>query len=179
MNLTKEYDCMKKLRAFILVLICVAIVGICGCHKQESVSTIDWDLHGAWVTADGVVQNEQEGVDFFLSGTLPTEYDSYSTVEMKLNFIWPDGFTYPNEGTQVYTGGASFANKHENQSIYHGGKYVYSPADNKSIFLSYTICPEEGFIVIHVDNKYLVASTDPNVAPAEIFAFYKEYVYVG
>ena len=170
---------MKKLTALGLAWICVAVVGICGCHRQESVNTIDWDLHGAWVTVDGVVQNEQEGVDFFLSGTLPTEYDSYSTVEMKLNFIWPDGFTYPNEGTQVYTGGASFANKHENQSIYHGGKYVYSPADNKSIFLSYTICPEEGFIVIHVDSKYLVASTDPNVAPAEIFAFYKEYVYVG
>ncbi|MBQ9121420.1 MAG: hypothetical protein IJY12_03540 [Clostridia bacterium] len=160
-------------------MICVAIVGICGCNKQESVNTIDWNLHGVWVTADGVVQNEQEGVDFSLSGTLPTGYDAYSTVEMKLNFIWPDGFIYSNEGTRVYTGGANFANKHENQSIYHGGEYVYSPEDNESNFLSYTICPEEGFIVVHVDNKYLVGSTDPNADPAEIFAFYKEYVYVS
>ena len=169
---------MKKLRVFVLVLICVAIVGIWGCHSQESVNTIDWNLHGVWITADGVVQNEQDGVNFSLSGTLPTEYDLYSTVEMKLNFIWPDGFTYPNEGPQVYTGGANSANKHENQSIYHGGKYVYSPEVNEPIFLSYTICPEEGFIVIHVNNKYLVASTDPNADPAEFFAFYKEYVYV-
>lgn len=170
---------MKKLRAIVLVLICVSIAGIWGCHRQESVNTIDWNLHGVWVTADGVVQNEQEGLDFFLRGTLPTEYDLYSTVEMKLNFIWPDSFTYPNEGAQVYTGGASTANKHENQSIYHGGKYVYAPETQKFIFLNYTICPEEGFIVFRVDNKYLVASTDPNTDPTEIFAFYKEYVYVG
>ena len=169
---------MKKLRAFVLILICVAIAGIWGCHSQESVNTIEWNLRGVWVGADGVVQNEQEGVDVFLSGTLPTGYDLYSTVEMKLNFIWPDSFIYPNEGTQVYTGGASTANKHENQSIYHGGKYVYSPEIHESIFLSYTICPEEGFIVIHVDNKYLVASIDPNADSAEIFAFYKEYVDV-
>ena len=166
-------------RGLSLLLICAAIAGIWGCHKQESVNTIDWDLYGVWVTADGAVQNEQEGVDFSLSGTLPMEYDSYSTVEMKLNFIWPDSFTYPNEGTQTYTGGASYANKHENQSIYHGGKYVYSPEAHESMFLSYTICPEEGFIVIHADNKYLVAATDPNANPAEIFAFYKEYVYVS
>ena len=170
---------MKKFIALVLALLCIAIVGICGCHRQESVNTIDWNLYGVWVTADGVVQNEQEGVDFSLSGTLPTEYDSHSTVEMKLNFIWSDSFTtFSNEGTQVYTGGAGFANKHENQSIYHGGKYVYSPTDHESNFLSYTICPQESFIVIHVDNKYLVASTDPNADTTEIFAFYKEYVYV-
>ena len=179
MNLTKEYDCMKKLRAFVLVYICVAIAGIWGCNRQESFNTIDWKLRGVWFTADGVVQNDQTGVDFFLRGALPTEYDSYSTVEMKLDFIWPDSFTYPNEGTQVYTGGASLANKHENQSIYHGGKYVYSPETNNSIFLSYTICPEESFIVIQMDNKYLVASTDRDADPAEIFAFYKEYVNLG
>lgn len=170
---------MKKLKALVLAWICVVIVCSCGCRGQEPVNTIDWNLHGVWVAADGVVLNEQEGVDFFLSGALPTEYDLYSTVEMKLNFVWPDGFIYPNEGTQVYTGGASAANKHENQSIYHGSKYVYSPEAHESIFLSYTICPEEGFAVIHVDNKYLVSSTDPNADPAEIFAFYKEYVYVG
>ena len=56
---------------------------------------------------------------------------------------------------------------------------MYAPEIHEYIFLSYTICPEESFIVIHVDNKYLVASTDPNADAAEIFTFYKEYVNVG
>lgn len=166
-------------RGLSLLLIFLAIAGFCGCQRQGAEKTIDWDLYGVWVAADGGVQNEQERVDFSLTGTLPSEYDLYSAVEMKLNFIWPDSFAYPNEGTQAYTGGAGIANKHENQSIYHGGKYVYSTEADKSSFLSYTICPEEGFIVIRVDNKYLVATTDPNADPAEIFAFYKEYVYVS
>ena len=166
-------------RGLTLLLICLAIAGFCGCQRQRHEKTIDWDLYGVWVAADGGVQNEQEGVDLSLTGMLPSEYELYSTVEMKLNFIWPDSFTYLNEGTQAYTGGAGIANKHENQAIYHGGKYVSSTAADKSGFLSYTICPEEGFIVIHLDNRYLVASTDPNADPAEIFAFYKEYVHIS
>lgn len=162
-----------------LLLICLVIAGLWGCHRKEAVNTIDWDLHGVWVTADGVVQDEQESVNFSLSGALPAEYELYSTVEMKLNFIWPDSFTYPNEGTQAYTGGAGIANKHENQSIYHGGKYVSSTETNQSTFLGFTVCPEEGFIVIHVDNRYLVASTDSDADPAKIFTFYKTYSHVS
>lgn len=166
-------------RGLYLLLICLAIAGFFGCQRQGPEKAIDWDLYGVWVAADGDVQNEQVGVDFSLKGILPSEYELYSTVEMKLNFIWPDSFTYPNEGTQAYTGSAGIANKHENQPIYHGGKYVYSTEADKSHFLSYTICPEEGFIVIDMDNRYLVASTDPNADPAAIFAFYKEYVHIS
>ena len=166
-------------RGLSLLLIYLAIAGVCGCQRQVPETTIDWDLHGVWVTADGVVQDEQESVNFSLSGALPAEYELYSTVEMKLNFIWPDSFIYANEGMKAYTGGAGIANEHENQPIYHGGKYVLTPDASESIFLSFTVCPEEGFIVIQVDNKYLVASTNPNADPAAIFAFYKEYVHIS
>lgn len=166
-------------RGLSLLLIYLAIAGVCGCQRQIPETTIDWDLHGVWVTADGVVHDGQEGVDFSLSGALPAEYELYSTVEMKLNFIWPDSFIYANEGMKAYTGGAGIANEHENQPIYHGGQYVLTPDASESIFLSFTVCPEEGFIVIQVDNKYLVATTDPNADPAEIFAFYKEYVHIS
>ncbi len=166
-------------RGLSLLLICLAIAGVCGCQRQVPETTIDWDLHGVWVAADGDVQNEQVGVDFSLKGILPSEYELYSTVEMKLNFIWPDSFIYANEGMKAYTGGAGIANEHENQPIYHGGQYVLTPDASESIFLSFTVCPEEGFIVIDMDNKYLVATTDPNADPAEIFAFYKEYVHIS
>lgn len=185
---------MKILTKMLLYLLIVAMLfSLIGCADPQATKpstatpatsglfdgNIDLNLHGVWVTADGTVQNEQDGVDFSICGTLPTEYDLYSNVEMKLNFIWPDNFTYPNEGTQTYAGGANPADKHENQSIYHGGKYVYSPELHDSIFLSYTICPEEGFAVIHVGDRYLVASTDPSADPVEIFAFYQEYVHVN
>ena len=74
-------------RGLSLLLICLAIAGFCGCQRQRHEKTIDWDLYGVWVAADGGVQNEQEGVDLSLTGMLPSEYELYSTVEMKLNFI--------------------------------------------------------------------------------------------
>lgn len=171
---------MRFLRkALYYLLITATVISTSGCHKQAFDGNIDWNLHGVWVTADGVVQNERDGMDFSLSGTLPTEYELNSTVEMELNFVWPDAFGYQNEGMQTYTGGAGVADKHDNQSIYHGAGWLYDPEIHNTVSLGYTICPDEGFVVVHVGDSYLVASTDPNADPAKIFAFYKAYVHVS
>lgn len=165
-----------------LCLLLFAVILLCasGCMEPQNLDAIDWNLHGTWVNSDGTVQSGQEGVDFSLQGNLPTDFEPYSYVEdMELNFIWPEDFPCSNEGLQTYVGGANPAEKHENQILYHGGKYTYSDQLRQAVFLSYTICPEEGFVVLHIEDRYLVASVDPNADPAEIFDFYQEYVSVS
>lgn len=165
-----------------LCLLLFAVILLCasGCMEPQNLDAIDWNLHGTWVNSDGTVQSGQEGVEFSLQGNLPTDFEPYSYVEdMELNFIWPEDFPCSNEGLQTYVGGANPAEKHENQILYHGGKYTYSDQLRQAVFLSYTICPEEGFVVLHIEDRYLVASVDPNANPAEIFDFYQEYVSVS
>ena len=141
--------------------------------------TIDWNLHGIWVNPDGTVQTGQEGVDFSVSGTLLTEFEPYSTVELALNFTWPDCSIMQDDNKSTYTGHAQFADKHDNQRLYHIAAWLYDPAKNDSTSISFTICPEDGFVVVKLGQDYLVASTDPEADPAEILTFYKEYVHVS
>ena len=140
---------------------------------------IDWNLHGIWMTADGIVQDGKTGVDFSVSGTLLTEFEPYSTVELALNFTWPDCSIMQDDNKSTYTGHAQLADKHDNQRLYHIAAWLYDPAKNDSTSISFTICPEEGFVVVNKGQYYLVASTNPEADPAEIFAFYKEYVHVS
>ena len=142
-------------------------------------STLNYSLHGIWVNPDGTVQTGQEGVDFSVSSTLLTEFEPYSTVELALNFTWPDCSIMQDDSKSTYTGHAQFADKHDNQRLYHIAAWLYDPAKNDSTSISFTICPEEGFVVVKLGQDYLVASTDPEADPAEIFAFYKEYVHVS
>lgn len=142
-------------------------------------STLNYSLHGIWVNPDGTVQTGQEGVDFSVSGTLLTEFEPYSTVELALNFTWPDCSIMQDDNKSTYTGHAQLADKHDNQRLYHIAAWLYDPARNDSTSISFTICPEDGFVVVKLGQDYLVASTDPEADPAEIFAFYKEYVHVS
>lgn len=142
-------------------------------------STLNYSLHGRWVNRNGTVQDQRPGVDFSVSGTLLTEFEPYSTVELALNFTWPDCSIEQDDNKSTYTGHAQFADKHDNQRLYHIGAWLYDPAKHDSTSISFTICPEEGFVVVKLGQDYLVASTEPNANPTEIFAFYKEYVHVS
>ena len=96
---------------------------------------------------------------------------------MELDFQWPESFGYQNEGKQTYSGGASMTDRHDFQhAIYHGAGWLRDPKHNEVTSLSFTICPESNFVVVEVGGRYLVASTDPNADPAEIFAIYDTYV---
>lgn len=121
---------------------------------------------------DGEIQSE---LSFSLQGMLPTEFEHQYTVEMNLNFIWPESSRYRNDGMQTYTGGAEYAT-HNCQPIYHGGGILYSNNQNSSHIMRYTIFPAEEYIVLKIDDQYLVAATDPDAAPAAILDLYKQYV---
>lgn len=172
----------KRISLAILFLVLSLVLAACANQGETSSSApafdgnIDWDLHGVWVTVDGTVLSDQEGVDFSLTGTLPTEYDLYDTVEMELDFAWPSYLGYENQGKQIYVGGASVANKHNNEPIYHGAGWIQG---SDSISLGFTICPDLGYVIVHVGDRYLAASTEPDANPESIMDFYKAYVQVN
>lgn len=172
---------IRHLRISYCLLIAVMIFALVGCVSPQDTEniTIDWNLQGIWVSSDGTVQTGQEGVDFSVSGTLPTKFEPYSTVEMKLDFSWPGCSVTQDDNKSTYTGHAQFADQHNNQHLYLIGAWLHDPATHDTTSISFAICPEEGFVVVKLGQDYLVASTDPEADPTEIFAFYKEYVHVS
>lgn len=142
-----------------------------GCADEKFDGSIDFTFYGVWIL-DGETQSE---MTFSLQGMLPAKFEHQSTVEMDLNFIWPESSGYLNEGMQTYTGGAEYA-MHNDQPIYHGGGIVYGDSQNSSHIMSYTIFPAEEYIVLKIDGRYLVAATDPDADPAAILDLYKQYV---
>ena len=163
------------------LLIAVMIFALVGCVSPQDTENIpiDWNLQGVWVSSDGTLQTGQEGVDFSVSGTLTTKFEPYSTVEMEMDFSWPGCSVMQDDNKSTYSGHAQLADKHDNQRLYLIGAWLYDPAKHDTTSISFTICPEEGFVVVKLGQDYLVASTDPEADPAEIFAFYKEYVHVS
>lgn len=160
------------------LLITAMLFVLAGCVNTANIA-IDWNLHGVWVAADGTVQTQTEKVDISLSGTLPKKFEPYSTVEVELDFFWPNSSLIQDDSKSTYTAHAQFADQHNNQHLYHIGACLSNHATHKTTDISLTICPEEGFVVVHKGQYYLVASTDPNADFAEIFAFYKAYVHVS
>lgn len=143
------------------------------------VSTINQRFHGVWLNPDGTVREQHPGVDFSISGTLPTKFEPYSTIETKLDFTWPGCNVTQDDSKSTYIAHVQYADAHDNQRLYHIAAWLYDPAKHDSTSISFTICPEEGFVVVKLGQDYLVAATDPEVDPAEIFAFYKDYVHVS
>lgn len=175
--------------SIVLCLVLAAACCVCGCIQSDEPETsastayvfdgtINWNLRGVWVDVDGKVLPKQESVDFSISGTLPMEFEPYSTVQMELNIVWPESLGYQNEGRQTYTGGAGVADKHNGQSIYHGSGWAYYTDLNDMHSLSFTICPDEGFVVVKLNGKYMVASIKSDADPAAIMDFYKSYISV-
>ena len=99
----------------------------------------------------------------------------YDTVEMELDFRWPTALEYQNQGVQTYSGGASLADKHNNEHIYYGAGWIEG---FETLSLGFTICPELEYVILHIGDHYLVASTQPNLDSEEIMEFYKAYVAV-
>lgn len=167
------------------LLLAMLILALAGCAKPNATvpaepvfdGSLDWKLHGVWVMEDGTLQEGQESVEFSLKGTLPTEYELYSNVDVELDFRFPGSMGYINPGMQTYVAGASLANKHSNQHIYHSVGWLMLADGRDSTSMSFTICPEAGFAVVHLKDQYLVSSIDPNANAGEIFAFYKAYVH--
>lgn len=161
-----------------LALIAAFLFSFVGCTSASD-SKIDWNLRGVWVNSDGTVQTNRSHQDISVSGTLPSEFKNRDQVEMDLAFTWPNGIVQQNDDQKKYIGHAQYADKHKNQAFYLVSTWLYYTDRNDFTSISFLICPDERFVVAHLDDDYLVASTNTNADPAEIFAFYKTYVHVS
>ena len=141
---------------------------------EENKLSLFWNLSGRYVSEDGSMG---AAIDLMLSALLPEQDVPQSTTELKCAFIWPDGFRYNKDGITSYTGSVNVAGQHENQVIYHGIGWLHDAVSYTASNLEFMICPEEEFVVIHIEDEscYIVASTNPNADIPEIFAFYKTY----
>ena len=160
------------------LLIAAFLFSFVGCASASD-NKIDWNLSGVWVNKDGTVRADRSQLDISVSGTLPLEFENREQVEMDLAFTWPNGIVQHNDDQKKYIGHAQYADKHKNQAFYLVSTWLYYTDRNDFTSISFLICPDEGFIVAHLGDDYLVASTNTNADPAEIFAFYKTYVHVS
>ena len=164
---------MYFLKRALCVWLLLAMVFIFpGCSPEPKDKSIDFTFYGVWME-EGQVQDE---LSFSLQGILPLEFEHQSSVDVELNFIWPESSGYRNEGMQIYTGGGAEYSADNGQPIYHGGGIIYNPSQAKSHIMVYTLFLAEEYMVISVDSRYLLASTDPDADPAAIFEQYQQYV---
>ena len=160
----------KMILTVLVILVCIACL-FAGCAKQES--TFQWNLHAAWVTADGEVN---ETLEFSLEGSFPKEYEINDPVVMDLKLDFPEGFPYLIQSTE--------------NGNYSGYVLQHRSDGSAPIFLMHTvvlenptavmhaahfyICPEKECFVFYQNDEpdiYLVASTDPNADFAAILAY--------
>lgn len=158
-------------RILCLTLILIIPLAFHGCANDTFSGDIDLNFHGTWIV-DGEAQNK---LSFTLKGTLPTDFEHQSVVNMELDFIWPESTGYSNDGMQTYTGHAEYAT-HNGQPIYHGGGIIYTASQDNTFLMSYTLFPAEEYIVLRIGHRHLVASADPDADPAAILELYKQYV---
>ena len=168
---------MKKYRLLALLLAMALLAGILlpGCTPEPTEpkeKSVDFTFYGVWME-EGQLQDE---FSFSLQGILPLEFEHQSSVDLELNFIWPESSGYRNEGMQIYIGGGAEYAADNAQPIYHGAGFIYNPGQAKSYIMTYTLFLAEEYMVIGVGSRYLLASTDPNADPTAIFERYQQYV---
>lgn len=128
-----------------------------------AVTDFYFDLYGTWLKEDGErfgktnFENLGE-MNFYITGTLPEAYNSGDEVEMELNFIWPEGSGYRNEGTMTYTGRVDVFEKQRNSPNFHGTGTLYDTETNEQIIFSYNIFPYDSTVIIYMNGQYLVGN---------------------
>lgn len=169
-------------KVWVLSLLLLAVFSIAGCSKTPAsadLEDIHWQLYGVWVDDKGTVQEAKGTAELSFTASLPTQYEPQSIIKGSAEFTLPDGITWVSD-SDIYSIYANLATEHDNQHIYHISGYVeYAPASPESV--AFTVSLEDEFVIMSLkngENLYLVASTDPNADPAEIFAFYDTYVHV-
>lgn len=140
----------------------------------ENIKDIYFDLYGTWLTEDC---QKLEDMPFYLTGTLPTEYESGDTVEMELNFIWPVSSGFRNEGMMTYAGTVDVQEKHHGNPNFHGNGTLYDTNTNESVIFYYNIFPYDASVVIYMNGQYLMCNLRYTSQTDSQLNYYKEFIY--
>lgn len=77
-----------------------------GCSHNDTTSaplpsSLDWNLYGIWVSADGELG---DSVVLSISGETPITPEENKLISADLDIIWPEGYTYLNSGSETFYG---------------------------------------------------------------------------
>lgn len=156
----------RKIITFTALFLSV-IVLIVGCTgKKES---LDWQLHGAWISEDGVIG---EQVQMSLSGSIPSNCETREQTTIQLDICWPESLSMRNVSMETLSGYANTATGENAPRNFWCSTYIYIPDVNDVYALSFVLYPDEGFVVFQwpFDIKgYLIASTDQNADFSQLY----------
>lgn len=157
-------------------VICAALLGMALWLFNDPLSRdaqLNWDIQGTWITADGQVL---ETLAFSLSGEI--EKHSKERDILRLNIRLPEDFDYviPEEPTIFY----SNAEVVESVSYYIcGGAYCLERTSGDMTLVELALSEKQEFMILYFSETpgtFLVASTNHNVKPEEILAYFDFFV---
>ncbi len=102
--------------------------------------------------------------------------DNDATLEFMIYFPSESGLQYVLPNTGKYT---SIATSFENIDYYIWNSIVLNKNSDETILATCALSVDQQFLIIYqkdVANSYIIASTDPNIAPSEILEYFSEFI---
>ena len=138
------------------------------------ITDLYYDLYGTWISENGEILGK---MPFYIAGKLPEAYEDGDTVEMELNFIWPDGSGYRNEGAMTCTGTVNIFVDHHGHPNFHGTGTLYDLDTNEQIGFVYNIFPMDSTVIICVNGQYLIGNLRETSQVTSQLNYYKEFIF--
>lgn len=169
----------KKLSVAFLLLSVILFILIGCAHIPETETSaptvtnpyaLNWQLHGTVISGGEI----KDTLEFSIRGDLSSATADAGAQE--LTIALPDSFRYNFDDSAVFQrwDPAKFG---EHFLVYGG--YSYNNDQNRSVFSYVGISIDKEFVIFYWEdneNQYLVASTDPNADPMEIYDHFRETV---
>lgn len=169
MTMRKKYH-----RIVMAVLAAVLLlVGVSGCGEKVQKEKIEWQLYGAWISADGSLGNQ---VSLSVRGAYPAQLTAGQGVEAEIAVEWPENFQY-RDGKLTTCHSYPLEDDGKGESVYllFSGT-DYDPEENKPVTYRCWLFPEKELVVfVWGEESIVVASTDPN---ADLAALYESVQHV-
>lgn len=140
-----------------------------GCTKIEK---LDWTMNAYLLSADKQVQ---QTFSLTVSGPIVCN-DNDTTLEFMIHFPSESGFEYRLPNTGKYTDMATFF---DNTDYYIWKPVLLNKSSSNSIDATFALSVDQQFLIIYqkdVADPYIVASTDPNIAPPKILEYFSEFI---
>ena len=143
---------------------------------SEILKSFDWDLHGVWITADGMTGEE---LDFTASGTVTVRLEE-KWDHVKIQYGFPEAFNYLcnfNNDPDYYD--VSGLRAVYDVDYFGATCFSYDRVEDELITQRYALDLVKEYFVIQWSsdpNLYLVASTDPDVDPSSIMEHFELFI---
>lgn len=146
---------------------------------QETVDTttpvlapgeIAWTMYGTWITPDGKTGEETE---LTVLGMI-TQTDTHDSLIADIRF--PDSFRYHY---QPLTEFVSFSRQIPDLPYLVCPHFSYNKVAHDAVWAYLALCPEKEYMIFRWDesqDRYLVASTNPDADPQEILDYFQGFI---